>query len=234
MYLTRPPTVALALVCALAMVSTAALAQSDSIAQRIESAYVLTKPTADMTDIVKQGDALVLKKDDLFMCDISSGIPSYNTYKRGKIHQSLLNKMKFFTASGSAPTVPTRMFVAGEKVMLTDVETLDDGVRLSLLSDNINGHSYKAYLVLPFSKGSPPSPDTVLQTLKEVVSVAPPTQPAPVASQARTLSVGQTKDQVIAILGQPTTVVKLSNSKEIYYFPTMKVTFNNGHVSNVQ
>lgn len=228
------PVIALTLVSTLAITSTTALAQTDPIAQRIESTYALTKPTADMTDIVKQGDALVLKQDDLFMCDISSAIPSYNTYKRGKIHQSLLNKMKFFTASGSAPTVPTRMFVAGEKVMLTNVETTDNGVRLSLLSDNINGHSYKAYLVLPFSKGSPPSPDAVLQTFAEVVSVAAPAHQAPVAAQSRTLSVGQTKEQVTAILGQPTTVVKLSSSKEIYYFPTMKVTFTGDRVSNVQ
>ncbi|HET8715271.1 MAG TPA: hypothetical protein VFM16_05570 [Holophagaceae bacterium] len=205
-----------------------------SVPDRIASAYVFTKPTADMTDIVKQGDVLVLKKDDLFMCSIVSAIPSVNTYKRGKISQSFFNKMKFFTASGSAPTVPTRTFVAGEKVLLTGVEMKEDGVQLSLLSPVMDGKRYKAFLVLPFSKGNPPAADQVLQTLAEVVSVEPASQEKPAAPAARTIAIGQTRDQVQAVLGQPTTVVQLGGGREIEHFPTMKVTFLHGRVVDVQ
>lgn len=81
-----------------------------------------------MMDIVKQGDVLVFKKDDFFMCDISLVIFFYNMYKCGKIYQSLLNKMKFFIVSGFVFIVLMWMFVVGEKVMLMDVEILDDGV----------------------------------------------------------------------------------------------------------
>ncbi|WEN14239.1 outer membrane protein assembly factor BamE [Rhodanobacter sp. AS-Z3] len=213
----------------------AAHAQAGSIPERIEATYALTKPTADLTSIVKPGDVLVLNKDDLFMCAISSAIPSYNTYKGGKLHQSFLNKMKFFTASGNAPTVPTRMFVAGEKVLLTGVEMKDDGVQLSLLSEMIDGLHYKAFLVLPFAKGSTPSADEVMQSLAQVISVQPASHDAPAeAPVSRTLAVGQTKQQVQAILGQPTTVVQLGGGKEIDYFPTMKVTFTGGRVTDVQ
>lgn len=224
-----------ALAAALLLTTPVASAQTGSIPERIEASYALTKPTADLTEIVKPGDVLVLNKDDLFMCAISSAIPSYNTYKGGKLRQSFLNKMKFFTASGSAPTVPTRMFVAGEKVLLTGVEMKEDGVQLSLLSESINGLHYKAFLVLPFAKGSTPSADEVMQTLAQVISVQPVSHDAPEpAPVSRTLAIGQSKQQVLAILGQPTTVVQLAGGKEIDYFPTMKVTFIGGRVADVQ
>lgn len=226
---------AFALVASLLVAAPAAYGQEGSIPERIEATYALTKPTADLTDIVKPGAVLVLNKDELFMCAISSAIPSYNTYKGGKLHQSFLNKMKFFTASGNAPTVPTRMFVAGEKVLLTGVEMKEDGVQLALLSQMINGLHYKAFLVLPFAKGSTPSVDEVLQTLAQVVSVQPVMPEATLAAPvSRTLAIGQSRPQVLAILGQPTTVVQLTGGKEIDYFPTMKVTFVDGRVSDVQ
>lgn len=232
----RPRHLLLSTVPALVLSAAPALQSTpDAVPDRIAATYALTKSTADQTSIVKQGDVLVLKKDDLFMCSIVSAIPSYNTYKRGKIGQSFLNKMKFFTASGNTATVPTRTFVAGEKVLLTGVEMKEDGVQLSLLSQVVDGKRYKAFLVLPFSKGNPPSPDQVLQTLAQVVSIEPASQEKPAApASPRTISVGQTREQVQAVLGQPTTVVQLGGGKEIEHFPTMKVTFLHGRVVDVQ
>jgi len=57
-------------------------------------------------------------------------------------------------------------------------------------------------------------------------SDAPPPQP-------KTIEVGQTRDQVVAVLGQPSKDIKLG-SKEIYVYPDMKVTFVGGKVSDVQ
>lgn len=214
-------------------ISPLVFAQTGTVPQEIESVYTPTKPTADLTSIVKQGDVLVLNKDNLVMCGVASALPSYNTYTGGKIEQSLLNKLKFFTASGNAPTVPTRTFVAGEKVLLTDAEMTEKGLQLTLISQVMDGVRYKAYLVFPFPKGSTPSPSEALQDVAQVLSVQPASHEQPVATTARTISLGQTKEQVIAVLGQPTTVVKLG-AKEVYYFPTMRVTFVDGHVANVQ
>jgi hypothetical protein len=60
----------------------------------------------------------------------------------------------------------------------------------------------------------------------------PPPPPDQPPAQPKTISVGQSKDVVVAMWGQPTKVVKLS-SKEIYYYPDMKVTFVAGKVSTV-
>ena len=59
----------------------------------------------------------------------------------------------------------------------------------------------------------------------------PPPPDAPPVSQA--INKGLTKDEVVAILGQPSKIIKLS-AKEIYIYPDMKVTFVEGKVTDVQ
>jgi hypothetical protein len=48
-----------------------------------------------------------------------------------------------------------------------------------------------------------------------------------------TIALGQTTDQVISAIGQPTRIVDLG-AKKIYTYPDMKITFMNGQVSDVQ
>jgi hypothetical protein len=50
---------------------------------------------------------------------------------------------------------------------------------------------------------------------------------------SKTIALGQTKDEVVGILGQPQKIANLG-AKEIYYYADMKVTFVNGKVSNVE
>jgi hypothetical protein len=58
---------------------------------------------------------------------------------------------------------------------------------------------------------------------------APPPPPA----EPATVAVGQTPDQVVAALGQPTTKAKVG-AKEIYYYKDLKVVFLNGKVKDIQ
>jgi hypothetical protein len=55
----------------------------------------------------------------------------------------------------------------------------------------------------------------------------------PAASQPVTISLGQTIDQVVAIMGKPLQIADLG-SKKIYKYKDMKITFLNGKVSDVQ
>jgi hypothetical protein len=61
---------------------------------------------------------------------------------------------------------------------------------------------------------------------------AAPAAPAPAPGPAQ-VSVGQSIDEVIAALGQPTDVLKNGN-KQIYVYKDFKVTFKNGKVSDVR
>jgi hypothetical protein len=237
------------------------LAYAATIQQQIAAKYALTKSTADRTDIVTAGDVIVLQKDHLFMCATTSALPSNNTYKDGRIQQSIFNKAKFFTAAGNTPTVPTRTFVTGEKFWLTNVEMKDDGVVLSFLSDAIGDNRFYGSLKFPFPKGSTPPPEQILNAIAEVIKAqpsddakadgganqapaapAPPTMaaippppPPPDATPAAppTIALGQTKEQVTAMLGAPKKIAKL-NTKEIDYFTDMKVTFVNNKVTNIE
>jgi hypothetical protein len=67
-----------------------------------------------------------------------------------------------------------------------------------------------------------------------VPDIAPPPPPADQAAPPpQTISLGQTPDQVIAILGQPQKIVKLA-AKQTYYYKDLKVIFTAGKVTDVQ
>ena len=63
--------------------------------------------------------------------------------------------------------------------------------------------------------------------LRRVAPAEGPSGPPP------TIALGQTTDQVMAAIGQPTRIVDLG-AKKIYSYPDMKITFQNGKVSDVQ
>jgi hypothetical protein len=67
-------------------------------------------------------------------------------------------------------------------------------------------------------------------------AVAPeqqPSQPSAPPTAPPSIQLGQTIDQVVAVLGQPEKSVNLG-SKQIYVYKDLKVTFVDGKVSDVQ
>jgi len=66
--------------------------------------------------------------------------------------------------------------------------------------------------------------------------IAPPAPPSDSAAAPQTVALGQSPDQVKAILGQPQTIVKAGAKpkKEIYVYKELKVTFVNDKVTDVQ
>jgi hypothetical protein len=61
----------------------------------------------------------------------------------------------------------------------------------------------------------------------------PPPPPDEAAATAPTVSLGQTPDQVVAILGAPLRKAKVG-AKDIYSYKDLKVTFLNGKVKDIQ
>lgn len=76
-----------------------------------------------------------------------------------------------------------------------------------------------------------PPPTAPQQAMAPIAPPPPPTDAPPPAP--KTISLGQTVDQVTAIMGSPKKVVKLP-TKEIYYYPDMKVIFVGGKVKDVE
>lgn len=245
-------------------------AQGDpaAIQQRLSAQFKLTTITADRTDIVTAGDVVALHKPGLVMYAVTSPLPPSNTYKNGKIGQGwggFGKDLQIGMATGGGGTAadyPHRLFVAEEKCWVTGIQVEKDGVVFQLYSDPYNEVRYYASLKVPFpNKKQVPSVDVALQTVAEVLTVAPtdnqgaqPAQaaapatpptpaPAPMAAIAPppppadapppTIAIGQTQDQVTAAFGQPLREAKLG-VKQIFYYKDMKVTFTNGKVSNVE
>jgi hypothetical protein len=144
---------------------------------------------------------------------------------------------------------PQRKFVGGEKIWLADFQVKEDGVYFLFYSDPFDNVRYFGQLKFPVSKGAFPPADNMMKTIAEVVtddsaqeaapaeSAAAPPAPASggeaPASATKTIALGQTMDEVVAILGPPQKKVNLG-TKEIYFYPDMKVIFISGKVADVQ
>ena len=110
------------------------------------------------------------------------------------------------------PAAPLFLFVHGKDI------TIPSGTEITAY---VNGDT----VFVPL--GPPPSAAAQQPT--------PEQAPAPIAPPAppKTVSLGQTRDEVTAILGQPQKVVKLS-TKEMLYYPDMKVILVEQKVVDVQ
>jgi hypothetical protein len=78
----------------------------------------------------------------------------------------------------------------------------------------------------------PPAPAAAPEPVLAPVAPPPPPPDQPTAPPP-SIELGQTKDAVTAILGQPQKIAKVAG-KEIYFYKDLKVTFKDGKVSDVQ
>ncbi len=225
------------------------------IKMAIDAKYTPAKATDDHKDLTAAGAVIVLLKDNLAMVTTAPVLndadgpvyaaPPTSTYKNGK-----------FQANAWA-RLGSHMLLAGEKCWLIGIEVRDDAVILEFLSDPIDGARQRGFVKYPFPKGVIPPADTVMQQIAETIRtdstqrasagapaqvasadalapIAPPPPPRDTPPPApKTISLGQTKEQVAAVFGPPTRVVTLP-TKEIEFFPGMKVIFIKGKVADVQ
>jgi hypothetical protein len=83
----------------------------------------------------------------------------------------------------------------------------------------------------PASAAAPAAAPAPAAALPDVPPPPPPADEP--AAPPKTISIGQTPDQVTAAMGQPEKIVKLAK-KQIYYYKDLKVIFTDGKVSDVQ
>jgi hypothetical protein len=219
--------------------------------KKLSSEFKRTTLTADRSDIATAGTVLVLHKDNLLMCSMDGSAPPTNTYKNGAISMGFGANMSWTVALSQAnqqpANIPQRKFVSGEKFWVADYVVKDDGIIFRFYSDPLDNIRYYGQLKFPISKGAFPPADAMLKTIAEVITPDNPDQEAQPAENAaapqqqggtapaqapKTISLGQTKEEVVATFGQPKKIVNLG-AKQIYYYPDMKVIFTDGKVSDV-
>jgi hypothetical protein len=238
--------------------------QLAALQQTIGKQFTLTKATADNSDIVTPGSVVVLHKDGLQMCGIAAKIPLTNIYKNGSLSAAKFAwamALGLAQPGVSSSSIPMRKFVGGEKFWITAIAVKKSGVVLQVLSDTYADVRYYGQIEFPFDKKSALTDDGVLKAIMEVMTAEPvdagvEPQPPPVPEAAtpvvplppiapppppadlppvspKTIALGETKDQVVATLGQPQKVAMLG-TKEIDYYPDMKVVLVNGKVTDIQ
>ena len=136
-------------------------------------------------------------------------------------------EIKFpFPDKHSVPPVDQEVKTVEE--VLTVAPSDDSGNNGNSSGDNSSGQAQNGPAPAPAAPAAPAAPSAA------VAPIAPPPPPADQPPPPpKTIAVGQTKDQVVAIWGQPSKDIKLGG-KEIYVYPDMKVTFVGGKVSDVQ
>jgi hypothetical protein len=95
--------------------------------------------------------------------------------------------------------------------------------------DNGGGDQGQQTAAAPAAAAAPAEPPP--PPMAPIAAPPPPSDTPPPAP--KTIALKQTKEQVVATFGPPTKVVKLG-TKEIDYYPDMKVTFVNDKVTDVQ
>jgi hypothetical protein len=227
---------------------------SSSLANQLKSQYKIAKVGMDSSgwSVTEPGTVLVIQKGGIL------GVPPANltiataTFKDGDLHAP--NGLLFSKVS--------RQLTIGEKIYIfkMDLNVKSDKISLFLIEcDACNNvqqpAAYKALLVFQFPKGyldkaeASQVQDVISQVLAPDSSTgsndqqqAPQQQqPAqsqqPAASQPDaaplTVQIGQTIDQVKAILGPPEKTFDVGK-KQIFVYKDVKITFVDGKVADVQ
>jgi hypothetical protein len=97
-------------------------------------------------------------------------------------------------------------------------------------ADDFGGDPKPAAVAGASTLTPPPPPPPSAAAMAPIAPPSPPTDAPP--PQPQKLEIGQTKDQVVAMFGQPMKIASIG-SKEIDYYPDFKVTIEGGRVTKV-
>lgn len=204
----------------------------DALTHDLETLYPKTEQARfEMNQVTKAGVVLLVQKENIQAEPVHNFGSFASKVKDGEV-LAPGGAGAFFSRSN------TRILKPGDKVYVTGIGVHDDRVDLTLLT-------FDTYDVNEKGSTKPTRMRSVLQfqiakdqlatmdapAVKRVVD--PILALASASSTTKTIELGQTIEQVETMLGKPASVAKLG-PKTIYTYPTMKVIFMEGKVSDVQ
>lgn len=213
----------------------AAMAASHGdLEEALTGKYTLTKTGIDRMRITQPGTVLVIQQDGIIADLGSDATYTDNRIIEGKIEQA--HGMAGFLQEKSR----SRTLKSGEKVYLYKIEVKDDKVRYYLITCDtfdvdIHGSSrqtrYKA--LLSFELGKDQMETATADAIKKTADTVVIPEADAKAANTKTVNLGQTPEEVQAILGNPDRIINLG-AKQIYVYKDMKIIFQDGKVSDVQ
>ncbi len=207
----------------------------DALKDSLEAAYPVTKRATLSPDrITKQGVVLLIKKEGITADRASDLRYSVTNVKDGQLAEQGGAVSALFTKEKS------RVFKAGERAFVIDIKVGDDNVMLLILSaetfditekGSTKPTRYKAAVKVAFDKAFLQTADAA--AVKAAIDPVLQPEGEAAAASTKTIALGQTREQVEAILGKPERIVDLG-AKVTYVYKDMKVIFVDGKVSDVQ
>jgi hypothetical protein len=208
------------------------------IERELQSKYVPVKLGPRGQNVVTPGTILTVLIPGI-RSNPATQFTFMNNYQNGRIKYSV-------GSSIITDKKDIRDLQVGENVFLYKVEVKDNGVVFHVQpcgSCDFSAYDpspLRAGITFQFAKGWLGSGDfgQIDQTISQVFAIADisaPTSPPSDAVQPAppTIQLGQSPEQVLAILGQPEKVVDLGN-KKIFVYKDLKITFIDGKVADVQ
>lgn len=202
--------------------------------EALKAKYEITKTGMDRARITQPGTVLIIQKEG-----ISGDLATDTTFLNNRIRDGQVAQAGGFGAFMQDKKT-SRILKAGDKVYVFKIEVKDDQVRYFLItcdSFDVNLHGstrqtrYKA--LLSFELGKEFLANATADDVKKAVDVViQPEQDAKAAS-TKSVELGQSPEQVQAILGQPEKIVNLG-PKKIYVYKDMKIVFQDDKVADVQ
>lgn len=120
---------------------------------------------------------------------------------------------------------------------LAPIQKVIDQVLKVAPADNVTSNQTAPQGQAAPSQAAPAAPVATTQTPAQpdptLPAIAPPPPPPPDPAPPKSIGVGQTPDEVTAILGPPKNIVDLG-AKKIYIYPDIKVTFVSGKMTTAE
>ena len=221
------------------LLSAANVQAGDEWKQRLETALEdIYKPTkmrfGSHSNVKEAGTILVVMKAGV-TADKATDFRFSNTKVRaGQIENEggVMGMLEGKTTS--------KQFKVGETLYLTKIAIGDDYVRLHVVSTEMHEIqekgstkpiNYKAAVSFVFDRAILPTADAAV--IKAAVDPIFKPEGEASATQTKTIALGQSREEVEAILGKPSRIVDLG-AKVTYVYPDMKIIFVEGKVSDVQ
>jgi len=221
-------------VLVLGMITTASGGDRSALEGALKSKYEFTKTGIDRVRITQPGTVLVIQKEG-----ISGDLSSDMSFLNNKVRDGQVAQAGGFGAMMQGKKT-SRDLKVGDKVYLFKIEAKDDQVRYFIITCdtydvNVHGSTrqtrYKA--LLSFELGKDFLETANADSVKKVVDTVIAPEAEVKAANTKSVELGQTPEQVEAILGRPDKTVNLG-TKKFYVYKDMKIVFVDDKVADVQ
>lgn len=220
--------------CALVLLPSNGNAQDwrDSLRTQLAEVFKPASATSDRLRVTRPGTVLEVKVDGISASPGADATFLTTHHRNGQIEQAR------GLAAALADKKTNRDLTIGERVYVLAIDVNNSDVKMQLLTlatnpITVNGSTrqtrYKAMVQFDFPRDS-------LRTMgfeRVRDHVASVLRAEGTVEEPKTIELGQTMEQVEAVMGRPESILKVG-TKTIYVYKAIKVTFVDGKVTDIQ